>query len=186
MNTIEIKNSLDLNLNKDDLMEMLIDEQLTVLENQLADVTTQKEEVQHKINEIKEKDKLEIQKKILKLLPSEFKSFINKAKKIDYSYRLSYSIDNNSYYNLKVIIDNLYTIDILDKTISYNSINIDKLNNQFKELSNKITEINAEITRINTSGKRIKAKMLKAFLNNSKEGKDILKLMGKSDIKLLA
>jgi predicted GTPase len=60
-----------------------------------------------------------------------------------------------------------------------------KLTQSKQTLNNEINKIKEQIYQINSSGKRIRAKMVKNLMENSVEGKNILKILKTNQVNLL-
>lgn len=174
---LEVSSKLDLAVNKDDLMEMLIDQQLTKIEEEVEKIKEENKELQLKVTEIIDSDKKKKDAQLMKLLPKEIVT--DEIPILDYN--------NTSWSNKTVTFTfKSFSVEItkVDTSIKTNP-NVTAYQDKIGKNSNKINELNTNITKIEKSGKRIKARMLKEFLNNSEEGKSILKLMNTQQVKLL-
>ncbi len=175
MENLEVNSKLDLTVNKDDLMDMLIDQQLTVLETQLKEVRDEKTAIQEKIDASEKKREEVMNKKLIKLLPKELQGLTPES--IHHQHYHNSTVNYN-FKGFHVSIHGVNTNEAKPKEET-------KLEDEVSALYRKECAIASEINKIEKSGKRIKAKMLKEFLNNSEEGKSILKLMNSSQVKLL-
>lgn len=167
-------NNLDLSINKDDLIDIMIDNKLTELEAELKMVTDKKEVLSKKVtnnyDEIHEKHNKYLLKKFLpKIIVTDEIPIVHGG----YYYNTTLTFKYNDY---NVVINNCDTRDVSAFAKTKQAEN-DKLNEKIRELNTKIIELNGEIVNIQKSPKRLKAQMLKNFLGTSKDGQQVLELI---------
>lgn len=164
-------NNLDLSINKDDLIDIMIDNKLTELEAELKMVTDKKEVLGKKVtNNYNEKHEKYLLKKFLpKTIVTDEIPTIHGGYYSSVTLRFKY----NDY---EIVIPNCDTRDLSAFAKAKEAEN-DKLNEQIRELNTKINELNIEIVNIQKSPKRLKAQMLKNFLGTSKDGQQVLELI---------
>jgi len=167
-------NNLDLSINKDDLMDIMIDNKLTELEAELKMVTDKKDALSEKVsdnhNETYEKHNKYLLKKFLpKTIVTDEIPTVGGGYYFNTNLRFRY----NDY---EIVINSCDTRDLSAFTKAKQAEN-DKLNEQIRELNTKISELNTEIVNIQKSPKRLKAQMLKNFLGTSKDGQQVLELI---------
>jgi hypothetical protein len=167
-------NNLDLSINKDDLMDIMIDNKLTELEAELKMVTDKKEALGKKVtnnyDETHEKhDKYLLKKFLPKTIVTDEVPVVNATYYSSTNLRFKY----NDY---EVVIPGCDTRDLSAFAKAKQAEN-DKLNEQIRELNIRISVLDAEIVNIQKSPKRLKAQMLKNFLGSSKDGQQVLELI---------
>ena len=174
---LEITSKLDLTINKDDLMDILIDRELTRLEKAIEAVKAPLVPVKEKWLKFKAKAEEERRKRLLKLLPKEVN--VNEEPTLVYyqdhkSTPLTFRFASAGF---EVSIQNVNTE--LKKTEDFK-----KSKEEHEELSSKINSevniLNEEKNMIEKAPKRVKAKMLTSFLGKGKDGKAILELLNKN------
>lgn len=170
---LQAQSSLNLQVTKDDLIDILIDEQLTILENRVKKLSEEREKYQNSNELIHIKKRTVLETKLRKLCPIP-------AKKEDFT--ISYSANHTSsglMFKFKSFVITLNGT--FDCTLKFTPFEEDlkKSNNkEISELNADIWELNEEIKTLNGNNKRIKAKMLRTFLTTTEEGKSILKTLG--------
>lgn len=171
---LQTNNRLDLTLNKDDLMEIILDEQLSKIE----DVIQEKE---HAIQELDKQDakndnehKELVDKILIKYIPKPLVGL-----KCELRYYINYDSTQVTFH-----YDNF---DVVVQGVCTNSPKRTEHAKKDKEFNTKRTilrqEINAlksNIEEIKKNGKRLKARMLKQFLMNTEDGKTMLELLEKN------
>ena len=178
---LQTTNTLDLKVTKEDLIDIIIDEQLTRLEEQLDAENLQLNVYQLQKQTLNEKFKNDFEKKLLKLLPKELN--LPKPEKINY---------NNSYQSTEIgFYFKGYKIVISGSTINpeneNNKSKLTAIDNLMTPVIERRDAIQQQISNLNSNNKRVKAKMIKTFLTKTKEGKEILSILGDtSDKKLLS
>jgi len=185
LNKLEVINKLDISVNKDDLMEMLLDKKLSELESKLNINNEQLKTVNAA--------KLEIYRGLVleqvELKLDKFSKLISKKKLVEVIKasvivaNQQYGKDNINHHTFNIKIADELTLQV------YVKLNIKKLIDDFEsELEALYAENNRlkqEIELINKSGKRVKSRMLANILKESEDGKAILELINKKDLKLL-
>lgn len=175
---IAITSKLDINLTKEDLVDIHIDNMLTDLEEQLA--KSNKE-----LSDIEKKREVHTRAYYTKLEASIIKKYLpNGLKKEDvleimYS-RMSDSVIRFQFKDFILTLDQRIDMNFPQQDVVYN-----KLTQSKQTLNNEINKIKEQIYQINNSGKRIRAKMFKNLMENSVEGKNILKILKTNQVNLL-
>lgn len=169
MENLKVEQSLNLSINKEDLINIKIDEMLTSLENELKSIQAQISVIDEEMNTFNKKEEELLDKKLLKFLPKELSTK---------------EIPEISYYNnsdsTKVFFNfEKYTVEIQNMNTRVKKFSEEKLNLR-KELNQQIYTIQVDIAKIEKSTKRIQAKMIKELLSNSVSGKEILTLLNKN------
>jgi len=169
MENLKVEQSLNLSINKEDLINIKIDEMLTSLENELKSIQAQISAIDEEMAIFNKKEKEVLDKKLLKFLPKELSTK---------------EIPEVSYYNnsdsTKVFFNfENYTVEIQNMSTRVKKFSEEKLNLK-KELNQQSYQIQADIAKIEKSTKRIQAKMIKELLNSSVSGKEILTLLNKN------
>jgi hypothetical protein len=167
-------NNLDLSINKDDLIDIMIDNKLTELEAELKIVTDKKQSLDKVISDnydqVGEKHTKYLLKKFLpKTIVTDEIPVVNASYYYNSTLKFRYS-----EYDVVIYDCDCRDLSAFNKTKQAEN---DKINVQIRELNNKIGEINAEILNIQKSPKRLKAQMLKSFLGTSKDGQQVLELI---------
>jgi hypothetical protein len=167
-------NNLDLSINKDDLMDIMIDNKLTELEAELKIVTDKKESLDKVIsdnyNQVGEKHTKYLLKKYLpKTIVTDEIPIVNGGYYQNTTLKFRYS-------EYDVVINNCDCRDLSAFSKTKEKEN-EKLREQIKELNIRISVLNIEIVNIQKSPKRLKAQMLKNFLGSSKDGQQVLELI---------
>lgn len=167
-------NNLDLSINKDDLIDIMIDNKLTELEAELKIVTDKKESLDKVISDnydqVGEKHTKYLLKKYLpKTIVTDEVPVVNATYYSNATLKFRYS-------EYDVVINNCDCRDLsaFNKTKEKEN---EKLREQIKELNIRISVLNIEIVNIQKSPKRLKAQMLKNFLGTSKDGQQVLELI---------
>lgn len=168
MENLKVEQSLNLSINKEDLINIKIDEMLTSLENELKSIRAQIDAINEEKNTFDKKEEDNLDKKLLKLLPKELST-----KEIPY---VDYYSNTNSTVSFKF---EKYTISISNLDTTLKSFSKEKLNLK-TELYKQENQLAADIVKIEKSTKRIQAKMIKELLSNSVSGKEILTLLNKN------
>lgn len=182
---IEQQASLNLNLTKDDLVDILVDQQLTKLETQLKTTEEQLEIISKQIEDHETKAYQQADKIILSKLPKEIQSFVTKN-----NYKLTY------YKGAEVTSVDIETPEGRDVIRIFNintKTGVEKLFNTPKTLTDKLDELviirnntQEQIQKLEKSPRRLKAKLLTEFLDSSESGKNILNMIKQQEVKLLA
>ena len=190
MDELQVTNRLDLSITKDDLLDIIIDKELTSLENQIKDLELEKDKIQDERQKEKDKIKKSREKVLDKYISKDLKVYLSTLKS-------RIAIEYSEYYKrINIEVRNLET-DEIELNIELKKIHIFNLppydNPKMKEfdkqisiIDGEISKIKSEIEKINKMGKRIKSKLLVSFLQKSKEGKGILDTLKNSEIKLLS
>ncbi len=167
-------NNLDLSINKDDLIDIMIDNKLTELETELKIVTDKKESLNNIILDNYKQTTDKHEKYLLKkFLP---KTIVTDEVPIVNGGYYQNTTLKFRYLEYEIVINNCDTRDVSAFAKTKQAEN-DKLNKQIRELNDKIYELNIEIVNIQKSPKRLKAQMLKNFLGSSKDGQQVLELI---------
>jgi len=169
MENLKVEQSLNLSINKEDLINIKIDEMLTSLENELKSIQAQISAIDEEMAIFNKKEDDLLDKKLLKFLPKELSTK---------------EIPQISYYgncdSTKVFFNfEKYTVEIQNMNTRVKKFSEEKLNLK-KELNQQIYKIQVDIAKIEKSTKRIQAKMIKELLNSSVSGKEILTLLNKN------
>lgn len=169
---LQAQSSLNLQVTKEDLIDILIDEQLTMLEKKRDAIQAELKIYQDKNKVITDKKTSALEARLRKLCPVP-------AKKDEFSlsYRRGYRSSNVSF-----CFEN-YTVNLLG-TFDCEVVYSQAENNLMKENNKQITRINEsyqmiqqDIQTLNGNNKRVKAKMLRNFLTGTKEGQAILQTL---------
>lgn len=191
----QVTSKVDLSLNKDDLIEILIETKLSELEKDTASLKKELEELNEKFNiEYSNivKDKMvellekRCNKKIVEMIKFYMKNFDIGAKKgpiitSKYTYDVYDLIKisiNEPPIQIKTNED--IRIDHSDYTDNMRSIK-----NKTELICDQIHILLKETDNIKASGKRIKARMLKEMLSKSSEGTQVLKLIQTKEINVI-
>jgi len=167
-------NNLDLSINKDDLIDIMIDNKLTELEAELKIVTDKKQSLDKVISDNHDQvDEKHTKYLLKKFLP---KTIVTDEVPVVNAVYYSSATLKFRYSEYDVIINNCDCRDLSAFSKTKEKEN-EKLREQVKELNGKIFDINLEITNIQKSPKRLKAQMLKNFLGTSKDGQQVLELI---------
>ena len=167
-------NNLDLSINKDDLIDIMIDNKLTELEAELKMVTDKKEILSKKVTNNHDETYEKHDKYLLKkFLPKTIVTDEIPTVSGGYYFNCTLKFKYNDY---EIVIDNCDTRDVSAFAKAKQAEN-DKLNEQIRELNIRISVLNTEIVNIQKSPKRLKAQMLKSFLGSSKDGQQVLELI---------
>jgi len=169
MENLKVEQSLNLSINKEDLINIKIDEMLTSLENELKSIQAQISAIDEEMAIFNKKEDDLLDKKLLKFLPKELSTK---------------EIPQISYYgncdSTKVFFNfEKYTVEIQNMNTRVKKFSEEKLNLK-KELNQQIYQVQVDIAKIEKSTKRIQAKMIKELLNSSVSGKEILTLLNKN------
>lgn len=180
---LEATSSLDLKVTKEDLIDMLIEEQLSALEQELEVHRAEMLKHQEKLTSITNKKKAKLEKELMKYLP---KGIVVDPKNPP---TLSYHIGSPST-NLAFIFPG-FTINMVERypsVLKYTDAEVkerDAISKKVVEANHSFQEVNNKINILNGSNKRVKSRMLKNFLTKTEEGKAILKTMGIGNAKIL-
>lgn len=174
MENLKVEQSLNLSINKEDLINIKIDEMLTSLENELKSIQAQIDAINEEKDTFDKKEEDNLDKKLLKLLPKELST--KEIPYVDY-----YSNSDSTTISFKF---EKYTISISNIDTKVKSFSKEKLNLR-SELHKQKNQLEADIVKIEKSTKRIQAKMIKELLSNSVSGKEILTLLNKNKELLL-
>lgn len=189
---LEVINKLDVSVNKDDLMDILVDKKLTALESEVSSIRDEIKAISKEINEsLKELVALKLQDMLgtlMKLIPKD--SLVGEMNKVSYS-----SIYNNTSYSTKLTFKMSDGVNLaVDISLSLSNISkvqydfaydFEKASSKIRQLNSKLVTVQEEIELINKSGKRVRARMLSNILKESRDGKAILDLINNKDLKLL-
>lgn len=182
---IEQQASLNLNLTKDDLVDILVDQQLTKLETQVKITEEQLEIISKQIEEHKAKAYLQADKIILSRLPKEIQNLVTKN-----NYKLSYY---QGYNETSIDVENSEGGDVIKVFKINTKTGVEKLFNTPKALIDRQDELviilkntQEQIQKLEKSPRRLKAKLLTEFLDSSESGKNILNMIKQQEVKLLA
>jgi uncharacterized protein YbcI len=175
---IAITSKLDINLTKEDLVDIHIDNMLTDLEEQLAKSKKELSDVENKREAYIKAYYSKLEASIIK------KSLPNGLKKEDI-LEIMYCRGVNSSVSFK-FKDSTLTLDQrIDMSLPKKDVVYNKLTENKQTLYNEVNRIKEQINEINNSGKRIRAKMVKNLMENSVEGKNILKILKTNQVNLL-
>jgi hypothetical protein len=169
MENLKVEQSLNLSINKEDLINIKIDEMLTSLENELKSIQAQISAIDEEMDIFSKKEKEALEKKLLKTLPKELST--KEIPIIRYYHTSNSAKVSFSFEKYTVEIENL---DTRVKKFSEEKLNLKK------ELNQQKYQLEADILKIEKSTKRIQAKMIKELLSNSVSGKEILTLLNKN------
>jgi len=166
---LQAQSSLNLQVTKEDLIDILIDEQLTMLEKKQTELNAELVSLQNKNKIIMDKKRAVLETKLRKLCPIP-------AKKDDFtlSYNINYNNSNISFCfkDFKIGMNEQVCTKIKyspaeEKAMADNNEEINKVIQLLQTLKN-------DIHLLSGNNKRVKAKMLRTFLTGTKEGKSIL------------
>lgn len=169
MENLKVEQSLNLSINKEDLINIKIDEMLTSLENELKSIQAQISAIDEERDTFNKKEKEVLEKKLLKFLPKELST-----KEIPQISCYGNSKGIQVFFNFRK-----YTVKIDNMDTTVKNFSEEKLNLK-KELNQQSYQIQADIAKIEKSTKRIQAKMIKELLSSSVSGKEILTLLNKN------
>lgn len=179
---LQTQSSLNLQVNKEDLLDILIDEQLSSLEARKEELSNQMKVINEKMTNIHKKKDKQIEKELMKHLPKGL-VYVDPP-------TLQYQ-KNHPYTGLTFAFDqftitvNKKTFDTKYKFTPAEEKELKTLTEEYQKLNTITCAINGDINNINSNNKRVKAKMLRAFLTKTEEGKGILKSMGIPNVKFL-
>ena len=169
MENLKVEQSLNLSINKEDLINIKIDEMLTSLENELKSIQAQISAIDEDITIFNKKEDDLLEKKLLKFLPKELST-----KEIPEIFYYSNSNSTKVCFNFEK-----YTVEIQNMDTRVKKFSEERLILK-KELNQQIYKIQVDIAKIEKSTKRIQAKMIKELLSSSVSGKEILTLLNKN------
>lgn len=166
---LQTQSSLNLQVTKEDLIDILIDEQLTMLEKKQTELNAELVSLQNKNKVIMDKKRSILETKLRKLCPIP-------AKKEDFtlSYNMNYNNSSISFYFKDFRIE---MNDQICTKIKYSPAEEKAMadnNKKINEVSQLLQTLNNDIHVLSGNNKRVKAKMLRTFLTGTKEGKGIL------------
>lgn len=170
---LETTSSLDLKVTKEDLIDIVIDEQLTKLEKNLEEALQVSSELNKEIANIRTKRIDNFNKKLLKLAPKELSSL--PTPKITCLYNHNSTQVNLVYEKFTVLINNVNTVLVVSKQETEKE---NELNDKLYKNNKIVSEIQNKINTLNGNNKRVKAQLLKTFLTKTPEGKAILSVLG--------
>jgi len=168
---------LDINLTKEDLVDIHIDNMLTDLEEQLA--KSNKE-----LSDIEKKIEVHITTYYTKLEASIIKKYLPNGLKKEDILEIEYFKINNSTICFRFKDFKLTLNQTIDMSFPQQDV-INKLTESKQTVKNEMNKIRQQICQINNSSKRIRAKMVKNLMENSVEGKNILKILKTNQVNLL-
>jgi predicted nucleic acid-binding Zn-ribbon protein len=169
MENLKVEQSLNLSINKEDLINIKIDEMLTSLENELKSIQAQISAIDEDMTIFNKKEDDLLEKKLLKFLPKELST-----KEIPEIFYYSNSNSTKVCFNFEK-----YTVEIQNMDTRVKKFSEERLILK-KELNQQIYKIQVDIAKIEKSTKRIQAKMIKELLSSSVSGKEILTLLNKN------
>lgn len=177
---LQTTNTLDLRVSKEDLIDIIIDEQLTRLETLLKVEKDEINRLQDQKDALHTKIKNDFNKKLCKLIPKEL-GIKSAPKSIFYS---------NGYGETDIRFNFPgYSILVMGCTknpeIERNKPNIEAIDKLLTPLYNKRDALQTQINELNGNNKRVKARMIKNFLTKTKEGAEILGILGETSNKKL-
>lgn len=174
---IKTNNTLDMAINKDDLIDIMIDNQLTELETKLEALRLKEKELTDKIEKNAKECKEAFSEKLLTFLPKDLKT-----KEIPTLQFYQGSGDTSVTFYFKDYQIRVEHVDTRDTSAlkKKNDAEDEKMYGKVTDLRADMKSINEEIITITKSPKRLKAKMLKTFLGASTEGKQVLSLINNS------
>lgn len=184
---LDANSRLDLAINKDDLIDILIDSRMTILEEELETNREEAFNISSKITELQSAIKENTDKELLKkYLPSLFRK-----SKPALSPTLSYYEDSESTYvtfsfsEFKVTLSKpVSTINNSD-FVKLKKIKIKEYAAIEKKLYDRKIELQSELAALERAPKRVKAQMLRSFLKTTSEGKNILAVIESNQVKVL-
>lgn len=182
----EIKStaSLNLALTKDDLVDILIDQEIKKLETTIQDCQANMKVVVEKIEDFNNKQQAMKDKEILSRIPKEFQALAKKyynPKSMNYStgcnstgvgFRNSSGNVTFQVYNINTCFKDLKSLP-------------PEWNENYQSLNKTIQKSHEKIKQLEKSPRRVKAQLLTQFLNNSDEGKNILSMLKQDGLKLI-
>lgn len=169
---LQTNSSLNLQVTKEDLIDILIDEQLTMLEKRQTELNAELKSYQDKNKTITDKKRSVLETKLRKLCPIS-------AKKDDYTinYNINYNLSSISFHFKDFTIQMKEQVStkikyspVEEKIMADNNKEINRISSILQTLANDIHVLNG-------NNKRVKAKMLRTFLTGTAEGKNILKTL---------
>lgn len=184
---LDANSRLDLAINKDDLIDILIDSRMTILEEELEINREEAFNILSKITELQNAIKENTDKELLKkYLPPLFRK-----SKPALPPTLSYYEDSESTYvtfsfsEFKVTLSKpVSTINNSD-FVKLKKIKIKEYADIEKKLYDRKIELQSELTALERAPKRVKAQMLRSFLKTTSEGKNILAVIESNQVKVL-
>lgn len=169
---LQAQSSLDLKVTKEDLIDIIIDEQLTALENASEINYKAIQVLQKKVDALENKKRESLDKKLRKLLPV----------KTTEDFKLSYY---SGYDKTQITFEfENYTLTLREgecTKLHFTNKETEEIkgwNKEIKELQSIRGEIGNKIHDLNSNNKRVKARMIRTFLTKTNEGKAILKTLG--------
>ncbi len=180
---LKTSNSLDLSINKDDLIDMMVDKELTTMEELIKAKRAERDDITKKIQNLYDAMKAPVDKRIMKMIPAglDQKDVVG----LNYSQNYSSTYVEVKFKDFSLRFDDVNTV--IPITADYN-----KKKQQAKDLKatsdklyHEINELQQECLKLEKSPKRLKAKLLSNFLKNSKEGQEVLKLLSTESLKML-
>ena len=176
---LQTTSALDLKVTKEDLIDIIIDEQLTIIETRLESLYTEQKKYKQQAIDLAQKDRNDLEKRLIKLVPSEIKSSI--PPKLHYSIGRKVIDISFDYGHFQVHLPDV------DTRVPKNTKRVE-LHNEIVRDSQKVDtlvyELQNEKRQLEGNNKRIKAKMIKNFLTKTKEGKEILSALGQPSVNL--
>ena len=182
----EIKStaSLNLALTKDDLVDILIDQEIKKLEITIQDCESLMRAIEEKKKEFNDKQQIIKDNEILSRIPKEFQAL---AKKYYTSGTMNY---NNGYNSTGIRFYNTEgncVFEVYDVSTKFEKLaDFPKESTEnYQQLNRTIQESQEKIKQLEKSPRRVKAQLLTQFLNNSDEGKNILSMLKQDGLKLI-
>jgi len=181
----EIKStaSLNLALTKDDLGDILIDQEIKKLEGTIQHCQTHMKAVEERKQEFNDKQNVLRDKIVLSRIPKEFQAL---AKKYYTPESMNYITGVKSaqitFISNKQYVFSVHNIDTIIKGLK--EFPTEETQN-YRELNKTIQESQEKIKQLEKSPRRVKAQLLTQFLNNSDEGKNILSMLKQDGLKLI-
>lgn len=171
---LKTNHSLDMSINKEDLIDIMVDNKLLELEKELETLA----EKQKKITIVMDKNRDDMKNKFKKKLLQYFPKEITSSEIPEITYHQGY--DNTdikfNFSKFTIVVYGACTKDKSAYKKQKDEENL-KLGKELLELNLATNSITLEIQTITKSPRRLKAQLLKNFLKNSNEGEQVLNLI---------
>lgn len=173
--------ALDLKVTKEDLIDIIIDEQLTVIEDKLDVLDKSRKKCQAEIQVYTDRNDQALRKRLMKSLPTELKGAGTPT--------LSFTRDQKEvtvYFNFPTFQVGVYSVNTQAVKDPKGDAACAVLRKTLDSLSTEISNLREDKRQLEGNNKRIKAKMIKNFLTQTEKGKAILATLGQPSAKLLS
>lgn len=187
---IKVTPTIDFSLNKNDLIEILVDDYITKIEQEVERLQVLHEDMGKELDKLRQNVALQllihVQKNSKLFTSAVVKSYTKPSLLslyrdiIEYNYSLSIAVENK--VTIKIETSSSYYRDAK----SYVSELVKEVLNHAAEMQkvfNTIAQLNIEKKDLIKSPQRVKARLIKNFLVQNKSGQQILNLIGSTDLK---